>query len=53
MTCTIKRGDVTTFSGAVSTEKLHRKFEELISVLTLANLTVDQIGELTNTAVIV
>lgn len=82
MTCTIKRGEDTTFSGEVSTGKLHRKFEELIHYLTLANpvpsgtvmltgtgiivteeakllpgdvvtITVDQIGELSNTAVMV
>jgi 2-dehydro-3-deoxy-D-arabinonate dehydratase len=37
MTCTIKRGDQTTFSGSVSTKKLARKLQTLIDYLLLAN----------------
>src|SRR5215472_10847787 len=37
MTCTIQRGNVETFSGAVSTSKLHRRVETLIEYLTRAN----------------
>jgi 2-dehydro-3-deoxy-D-arabinonate dehydratase len=37
MTCTIQRGDRTTFSGSVSTKKLTRKLETLIDYLLLAN----------------
>jgi 2-dehydro-3-deoxy-D-arabinonate dehydratase len=37
VTCTIKRGDDTIFSGSTSTAKLHRKIEELIQYLYRAN----------------
>lgn len=37
MTCEITRGDKTTFSGSVSTAKLHRKFETLVEYLTRSN----------------
>ncbi len=37
MTCTIKRGEETTFSGAISTEKLGRKIEVMVEYLLRAN----------------
>src|SRR5579885_1840375 len=37
MTCTIKRGDSTTFSGSVSTSRLSRKIETLIDYLRRSN----------------
>ncbi len=37
MTCTITRGGQTTFSGAVSTSKLHRKIETIVDYLMRAN----------------
>ena len=37
MTCTIERNGVTVFSGAVNTEKLHRKIEVLVEYLFRAN----------------
>jgi 2-dehydro-3-deoxy-D-arabinonate dehydratase len=37
MTCTITRDGKTVFSGAISTAKLHRKFENLVEYLLRAN----------------
>jgi 2-dehydro-3-deoxy-D-arabinonate dehydratase len=37
VTCTIRRGDETIFSGSTSTSKLHRKIETLIEYLYRAN----------------
>ena len=37
MTCTIRRGDKTTFEGSISTSELGRKFETLIEYLLRAN----------------
>lgn len=37
MTCTIKRGDTTTFQGATSTGKLGRKIEQLVEYLLQSN----------------
>ncbi|WP_031497602.1 fumarylacetoacetate hydrolase family protein [Bryobacter aggregatus] len=37
MTCTIKRGDVTTFEGSTNTSKLGRKIEDLIGYLLRSN----------------
>ena len=37
MTCTITRGDQTTFKGSISTAEMNRKFETLIEYLLRAN----------------
>ena len=37
MSCTIRRGEETTFHGTVSTNKLRRTFDELVRHLTLSN----------------
>jgi 2-dehydro-3-deoxy-D-arabinonate dehydratase len=37
VTCTIRRGEQTIFSGAVNTSQLHRKIETLVEYLYLAN----------------
>ncbi len=53
MTCTIKRGGVETFTGAVSTAKLHRRVETLIEFLTRANHVPCGTVVLTGTGIIV
>ncbi len=53
MTCTVTRGGREIFSGAVSTAKLHRKFEALIEYLRRANPTPAGTVLLTGTGIIV
>ena len=53
MTCTIQRGDTTTFSGAISTAKLGRKIEVLIEYLLRANKVPSGSVLLTGTGIIV
>jgi len=53
MTCTVTRGDQTTFSGACSTDKLRRKFEELVEYLLRSNSVPTPTVLLTGTGIIV
>lgn len=53
MSCVIKRGEETTFSGESSTAKLHRKFEELVDYLTRSNPVPSGTVVLTGTGIIV
>jgi 2-dehydro-3-deoxy-D-arabinonate dehydratase len=53
MSCTVKRGDHTRFSGAASTAKLHRKFEELVEYLLRSNTVPPASILLTGTGIIV
>ena len=53
MTCTIKRGDQTTFSGSISTGEMNRKFEVLIEYLLRANPVPSGSVLLTGTGIIV
>ena len=53
MTCTIMRGGKQTFSGNISTAKLHRKIETLIEYLTRANHVPCGTVVLTGTGIIV
>jgi 2-dehydro-3-deoxy-D-arabinonate dehydratase len=53
MTCAIARGDTVVFSGAISTSKLHRKFETLIEYLTRSNHVPAGTVLLTGTGIIV
>src|ERR1700733_7524397 len=53
MTCTITRGDRQVFSGSVSTDKLSRKFENLIEYLLRANHVPAGTVLLTGTGIIV
>lgn len=53
MTCTITRGGKTTFSGQVSTARLHRKLETLVEYLLRANPVPAASVLLTGTGIIV
>ena len=53
MTCTIRRGNTTTFSGTISTSKLGRKIEVLIEYLMRANRVPSGSVLLTGTGIIV
>jgi len=53
MTCSITRGDKRTFEGAVSTSKLHRRFEQLVEFLLRANPVPAATVVLTGTGIIV
>ncbi len=53
MTCTITRGDQTTFSGSCSTNKLRRKFEEMVEYLLRSNDVPPSAVILTGTGIIV
>lgn len=53
MTCTITRAGETVFSGAISTSKLHRKFEQLVEYLLRANPVPVGTTLLTGTGIIV
>jgi len=53
MTCTITRGDKTTFSGSISTAEMNRKFEVLIEYLLRANAVPCASVLLTGTGIIV
>ena len=53
MTCTIQRGDQTTFSGACSTNQLRRKFEELVKYLLKSNTVPSATVLFTGTGIIV
>jgi len=53
MTCTVKRGETTTFSGSISTAKLGRKIEVLIEYLMRANKVPSGSVLLTGTGIIV
>ena len=53
MTCTVTRGDETTFSGSCSTDKLRRKFEELVEYLLRSNSVPTPTVLLTGTGIIV
>ncbi len=53
MTCTITRGSKTTFSGQVSTARLHRKLETLVDYLLRANPVPAASVLLTGTGIIV
>lgn len=53
LSCTIRRGDTETFSGSCSTDKLRRKFEELIDYLTRSNTIPSATVLLTGTGIIV
>ncbi len=53
MTCTIRRGETTTFSGAISTAKLGRKIEVLTEYLLRANKVPSGSVLLTGTGIIV
>ena len=53
MTCTIRRGDTTTFEGSVSTSKINRKFETLIEYLMRSNPVPAGSVVLTGTGIIV
>jgi 2-dehydro-3-deoxy-D-arabinonate dehydratase len=53
MTCTITRGGKTTFSGQVSTARLHRKLETLVDYLLRANPVPTASVLLTGTGIIV
>ena len=53
MTCTVLRGKTTRFSGAVSTSRLHRRFETLLDYLLRANTVPAGSVMLTGTGIIV
>lgn len=53
MTCTVKRGDKTTFSGSTSIGKLGRKIETLVEYLTRSNKIPGATVLLTGTGIIV
>jgi 2-dehydro-3-deoxy-D-arabinonate dehydratase len=53
MSCTITRGDQTTFEGSVSTDKLRRKLEDLVSYLLTSNRIPTPTVILTGTGIIV
>ena len=53
MTCEITRGDQVTFSGSVSTAKLHRKIEEMVEYLLKSNAVPSGSVLLTGTGIIV
>jgi 2-dehydro-3-deoxy-D-arabinonate dehydratase len=53
MTCTITRGSDETFAGSCSTNKLRRKFEELIACLVCCNSIPAPTVLLTGTGIIV
>lgn len=53
MSCTIRRGETTTFSGAVSTAKLSRKVEQMIEYLMRCNPVPSGSVLLTGTGIIV
>ena len=53
MSCTIRRGDQTTFSGSCSTNQLRRKFEELVEYLLRSNSVPTPVVLLTGTGIIV
>jgi 2-dehydro-3-deoxy-D-arabinonate dehydratase len=53
MTCTITRGNQTTFSGACSTNQLRRKFEELVKYLLQSNTVPAATVLFTGTGIIV
>lgn len=53
MSCTITRGDSTIFSGAVSTSRLHRRFETLVEYLLRSNPVPAGSVLLTGTGIIV
>ena len=53
MTCTITRGEKTTFTGQVSTARLHRKLETLVDYLLRANPVPAASVLLTGTGIIV
>ena len=53
MSCTITRGDQTTFEGSVSTDKLRRKLEDLVSYLLTSNSIPTPTVILTGTGIIV
>jgi len=53
MTCTIRRGDQLVFEGSISTSKIARKFEDLISFLYRANPVPAGSVLLTGTGIIV
>ena len=53
MTCTITRGDKTTFEGSCSTNKLRRKFEELVEYLLCSNDVPSAAVIMTGTGIIV
>jgi 2-dehydro-3-deoxy-D-arabinonate dehydratase len=53
MSCTIERQGSTTFSGSVSTSKLHRRFESMIEYLLRANAVPAASVLLTGTGIIV
>ena len=53
ISCTILRGDETTFQGKVSTAKLRRTFEELVEYLTRSNRVPTPTVVLTGTGIIV
>ena len=53
MTCTVTRGDQTTFSGSCSTGKLRRKLEELVGYLLRSNTVPTPVALMTGTGIIV
>ena len=53
MSCTITRGDQTTFSGTCSTSQLKRKFEELVGYLLRSNTVPTPVALMTGTGIIV
>ena len=53
MSCTIERGGQQTFSGSCSTDKLRRKFEELVEYLLRSNSVPTPVALLTGTGIIV
>lgn len=53
MSCTITRGDQTTFSGSCSTSQLKRKFEELVSYMLRSNSVPTPAALMTGTGIIV
>ena len=53
MSCTIMRGEIKTFEGAVSTNKLRRKIEDLVDYLTRSNRVPAAAVVLTGTGIIV
>jgi len=53
MSCTITRGDVTTFHGECSTDQLRRKIEDLVRYLMMSNAAPSSSVLLTGTGIIV
>ena len=53
MTCTVKRGDTTRFTGQASTARLNRKFETMIDYLMRSNQVPSSSVVLTGTGIIV